>query len=67
MTTAQFSQKVGATARAMNAVQQHRPEHGEASGRIQCPKCGGGLRFNVQSTGISRGSCSTAGCVRWQQ
>ncbi len=67
MTTAQFSQKVGATARAMNAVQQFKPSCGEATGRIQCPKCGSRLRFNVQCTGISRGICSTAGCVRWQQ
>jgi hypothetical protein len=67
VTTQAFAAKVGAHARAMDAVQQHKPQHGEAAGRIQCPRCNGGLRFNIQSTGISRGNCSTTGCLRWCQ
>lgn len=67
MTTQAFSAQLGATARALAAVQQQKPQHGEATGRIQCPRCNGRIRFNIQSNGISRGQCGTAGCLRWQQ
>lgn len=55
----------GKVAQAMAAAQQHRPQHGEHSGRMQCPKCGSALRFTIFSNGISRGQCAAAGCVRW--
>jgi hypothetical protein len=56
----------GELARLMDAVQRHKPEHGEASGTLRCA-CGGTLKFNIQSNGISRGTC-LAGCWRrWQQ
>lgn len=51
---------------AMTAVQQHRPEHGEASGRLRCPRCGSSLQYVIFSNGISRGHCAAACGVRWQ-
>ena len=50
---------------AMAAVQQHRPEHGEASGRLRCPRCGSSLQFVIQSNGLSRGHCAAACGVKW--
>jgi hypothetical protein len=57
----------GQVAKAMDAVQQRKPEHGEATGRITCTRCGGALRFTIDYKGISRGQCSSAGCIRWIQ
>lgn len=67
MTTPAFAARVSPIARAMSAIQQHKPATGEYTGRISCPKCHSGLRFTIQSTGISRGQCSAAGCLRWCQ
>lgn len=55
----------GAIARAQAAIQAHKPAQGEHTGRIACTKCGSSLRFTIQSTGISRGQCNAAGCLRW--
>jgi hypothetical protein len=55
----------GQIARAMNEVQQHKPNHGEHSGRITCPRCGSGLRFVITSSGKSRGQCVARNCLRW--
>jgi hypothetical protein len=57
----------GQVARAMDAVQRLKPEHGETTGRITCTRCGGGLRFTIDYKGISRGQCTSAGCIRWLQ
>lgn len=54
-------------AAAMNAVQQHKPEHGEAKGRIRCTRCGDGLQFVIDATGRSRGQCAAACGVKWCQ
>jgi hypothetical protein len=51
----------------MEQVHRHRPQHGEHQGRITCPRCGAGLQFVIQSTGISRGQCPAAGCIKWTQ
>jgi hypothetical protein len=53
--------------KAMTAVQEHKPQHGEASGRIQCTRCGAGLQFVIQSNGLSRGRCAAACGVVWNQ
>jgi hypothetical protein len=55
----------GQVARAMAAVQQHKPAVGESKGKLQCPKCRGGLRFTIFSNGISSGQCSCG--IRWCQ
>lgn len=47
-------------------VQQHKPDQGEASGKMKCI-CGSTLHFRIQSNGISWAQC-TAGCqARWCQ
>lgn len=55
----------GQVARAMAAVQAHKPQAGELAGRITCPRCGGALTFAIQSNGISRGHCTCG--VKWCQ
>lgn len=60
-------QHYGKVAQAMNLVQQHKPQHGEATGTIRCTHCGSSLRFTIFANGISRGQCTAAGCVRWCQ
>jgi len=55
----------GKVAKAMATVHAHKPQHGETSGFIPCPACGGRLRFNIQSTGLSRGNCACG--IRWAQ
>lgn len=57
----------GQVALAIAAVQQHRPEHGEATGRIRCTRCGGALKFTIMANGLSRGQCASASCIRWVQ
>jgi hypothetical protein len=57
----------GQVAQAMNAVQQFKPQQGEHKGTMRCTKCGSSLSFTIQSSGISRGQCSAAGCLRWCQ
>jgi hypothetical protein len=57
----------GQLARAIAAVQQHKPEHGESSGKITCTRCGAALRFTIDSSGISRGQCIGNCGVRWCQ
>jgi ribosomal protein S27AE len=57
----------GQVVAAMTAVQQHKPAHGEASGRIRCPRCGAGLQFVVMASGLSRGHCAAACGIRWCQ
>jgi hypothetical protein len=57
----------GQLVRAVAAVQAFKPQAGEYVGRMQCPKCGSGLRFTIQANGISRGQCAASGCIRWCQ
>ena len=57
----------GQLARAIAAVQEHKPQHGEATGKISCTRCGASLRFTINCKGISRGMCTSAGCIRWLQ
>lgn len=52
-------------AQAMSKVQEHRPSHGEANGKITCTRCGASLHFSIQSTGLSRGRCAAACGVSW--
>lgn len=56
----------GHVAKAMAAVQVYKPKHGEAFGYVICPRCGTvGLRYKIQSSGISQGRC---GCgLTWCQ
>lgn len=55
----------GHVAKAMAAVQEKKPAIGEASGKVPCPACRGGLSFNIQASGLSRGRC---GCgLSWLQ
>lgn len=58
-------QQRGQLARAIAAVQHHKPEHGEASGKIACTRCGGSVRFVIDYSGRSRGQCLNACGVRW--
>lgn len=67
MTTSRIATLAGPTARAMDMVQQQKKPGQEVTGRISCPRCGGGLRFNVQANGLSRGQCAARDCVRWCQ
>lgn len=55
----------GNVAKAMAAVQVHKPASGEAKGKVPCPACGRTLNFNIQANGLSRGRC---GCgLTWLQ
>lgn len=67
MTREVFYQRVGATARAMAAVQEQRNALLDVSGRITCPQCGSQLRYTIFPNGISRGQCTAAGCIKWAQ
>lgn len=67
MTTTSFAALAGPTARAMAKVQEQRQKDQDVTGRIDCPKCGSGLRFTVMTNGLSRGQCAAAGCLRWCQ
>ncbi len=55
----------GQVARAMAAVQAQKPAQGEAKGNLACTRCGGALKFTIQSNGLSSGQCSCG--VRWCQ
>lgn len=67
MNTLRSASRSGATALAMNTAQQHKAPSGEYTGRLTCPKCGSGVRFTIQSNGISRGQCSSGCGVHWCQ
>lgn len=58
-------QQRGQIARAMAGVQEHKDSVQDVRGAIACTRCGGRLTFNVQPSGISRGQCTTAGCISW--
>lgn len=57
----------GQLARAMAAVQHHKPEVGKYAGRMNCPRCGSALNFTIFSNGISWGQCAASCGVKWNQ
>jgi hypothetical protein len=47
-------------------AQGHKPAHGEVRASLSC-MCGAKVRFTIQSTGISWGSCTAACGVKWDR